>query len=62
VKDASNVVACEEGHTQGPAWIEKKPLKMEDDKWNNIDFHAKATIILCLSDEVLYNVMNKENS
>ena len=33
--------------------VEKKPAKMEDDEWNDIDFHAKATIILCLSDEVL---------
>ena len=26
------------------------------------DFRVKATIILCLSDEVLYNVMNKETT
>jgi len=25
--------------------IEKKPSKMEDDKWNDIDFRAKATIM-----------------
>lgn len=25
-------------------------------------FHAKATIIMCLSDEVLYNVMNEETT
>jgi len=37
--------------------IEKKPLKMKNDKWNDVDFCANATIILCLSDEVLY-VMN----
>ena len=42
--------------------IEKKPLKMEDDKWNDINFRAKATIILCISHEVLYNVMNKETT
>jgi len=42
--------------------IEKKPLKMEDDEWNDIDFHAKAMIILCLSDVVLYNVMNEETT
>ena len=35
---------------------------MKDDEWNDIDFHAKVTIILCLSDEVLYNVMNKETT
>ena len=42
--------------------IEKKPLKMEDDKLNDIDFRAKVTIILCLSDEVLYNVMNEKTT
>ena len=60
MKDVSNIVAREEEHTQGPAWIEKKPSKMEDDEWDDIDFHAKVTIILCISDEVLYNVMNEE--
>ena len=35
---------------------------MEDDEWNDIDFHTKATIILCLSDKVLYNVMNEETT
>jgi len=40
--------------------IEKKSSKIENDEWNGIDFRAKATIMLCLSDEVLYNVMNEE--
>ena len=35
---------------------------MEDDEWNDIDFHVKATIILCKSDEVLYNMMNEETT
>jgi len=39
---------------------EKKPSKMKDDEWNDIDFRVKATIILCLSDEVLYNFMKEE--
>ena len=42
--------------------IEKKPSKMEDDEWNDIDFHANATIILCLLDEVFYNVMNEKTT
>ena len=42
--------------------IKKKPLKIEDDEWNGIDFCAKTTIILCLSDEMLYNVMNEETT
>jgi len=40
--------------------IKKKSSKMEEDEWNNIDFRAKATIILCLSDEFLHNVMNEK--
>ena len=42
--------------------IKKKQSKMEDDKWNDINFRAKTTIILCLSDEILYNVMNEKTT
>jgi len=49
-----------EGTHKALLGINKKPSKMEDDEWNNIDFHAKTTIILCLSNEVLYNEMNEE--
>jgi len=42
--------------------IEKKPSKMEDDEWNDIDFRAKASIILYQSDEVFYNVMNEKTT
>jgi len=42
--------------------IEKKPSKMEDNEWNNIDFYTKLTIILCLLYEVLYNIMNEETT
>ena len=41
--------------------IEKNPTKMEDDEGNDIDFHAKATIILCSSD-ALYNIMNEKTT
>jgi len=61
VEDASSIVAREGGYTQGLHGIEK-PSKMEDDEWNDIDFRAKAMIILCLLDEVLYNVMNEETT
>ena len=47
-----------EGTHKALLGFEKKLSKMEDDEWNDIDFRAKATIILCLSDEILYNVMN----
>ena len=56
------LLLVKEGTHKALLGIEKKPSKMEDDEWNNIDFRAKATIILCLSDEVLYNVMNKETT
>ena len=49
-----------EGTHKALLGIEKKP--MEDDEQNNINFRAKMTIMLCLSDEVLYNVMNKETT
>ena len=58
MKDASNIIAREGRHTQALLDIEKKPSKMEDNEWNGIDFRVKVIIILCLSDEVLYNVMN----
>jgi len=51
-----------EGTHKALLGIEKKPSKMEDDEWNGIDFRTKATIILCLLDEVLYNVMNKQTT
>ena len=41
---------------------EKKPSKMEDNEWVDLNVRANATIILCLSDEVLYNVMNEETT
>ena len=51
-----------EGTHKALLGTEKKPLKMEDDEWKDIDFRAKTTIILCLSDEVLYNVINEETT
>jgi len=51
-----------EGTHKALLGIEKKSSKMEDDECNNIDFRAKATIILCLSDDVLYNAMNEETT
>src|SRR3954465_15299856 len=40
--------------------IRKKPSTMGEDDWKKIDVKAKATIVLCLSDEVLYNVLNED--
>src|SRR4051812_42285256 len=35
---------------------------MGENDWKEIDIKAKPTIILCLSDEVLYNVMNENTA
>src|SRR4051812_14693798 len=42
--------------------IRKKPSTMGEDDWKEIDIKAKTTIILCLLDKVLYNVMNEDTT
>src|SRR3954469_16360636 len=42
--------------------IRKKPSTMGEDDWKEIEIKAKATIILYLSDEVLYNVLNEDTA
>ena len=51
-----------EGTHKALLGIKKKPTKNDEDEWNDIDFCTKAMIILCLSDEVLYNVMNEKTT
>src|SRR3954468_6537387 len=51
-----------EGTYQALQGIRKKTSTMGEDDWKEIDIKAKATIILCLSDEVLYNVMNEDTA
>ena len=41
---------------------EKKSSTMDEEEFRDIDFRARATIILCLSDEVLYNVMSENTT
>ena len=41
---------------------ENKPSKMEDVELVDFGVRAKVTIILCLSDKVLYNVMNEKTT
>ena len=60
MEDAVTSLLVKEGTHKVLLGIEKKPSKMEDNECNDIDFRTKATIILCLSDKVLYNVMNEE--
>ena len=49
-----------EGTHKALLGAKKKPSKMDDGEWNDINFHIKETIILCVSDEVLHNVINEE--
>ena len=37
---------------------EKKPAKVDDDKWEEMQAQACATIRLCLSDQIMYHVMD----
>jgi len=50
MEDAGDNFAHEGRYSKALLGAENKPSKMEDDEWNDIDFCAKATIILCLSD------------
>lgn len=40
----------------------KKPQKMDDDEWEEIDAKIANTICLNLSDEVIYNVIDEEKA
>jgi len=51
-----------EGTHKALLHAEKKPSKMEDDECIDLDVRAKDTIILYLSDEVLYNIMNEKTT
>src|SRR4051812_26844435 len=51
-----------EGTYQALQGIRKKPSTMGEDDWKKIDIKAKVTIILCQSDEILYNVMNEDTT
>ena len=41
------------------ALSEKKPAKVDDDKWEEMQTQACATIRLYLSDQIMYHVMDK---
>src|SRR3954468_5758557 len=51
-----------EGTYQALQGIRKKPSTMGEDDWKEIDIKAKATIILYLSDEIPYNILNEDTS
>ena len=38
---------------------EKKPAKLDDNKWEEMQAQACATIKLCLSDQIMYHVMDE---
>ena len=56
------VLLVKEGTHKALLSAEKKPSKVEDDEGMDLNVRVKATIILYLSDEVLYNVMNKKTT
>jgi hypothetical protein len=39
-----------------------KNVKMTDEKWEDLDARALSTIMLCLVDEVLFNIMGEETT
>jgi hypothetical protein len=39
----------------------KKLEKMTEDEWEELEMRAVSTIRLCLVDEVMYHVMDKES-
>jgi len=41
------------------ALSEKKSAKVDDDKWEEMQAQACATIRLCLSNKIMYHVMDK---
>ena len=41
---------------------EKKPAKVDDDKWEEMQAQACGTIRLCLSDQIMYHVMDETSA
>jgi hypothetical protein len=41
------------------ALSDKKPVTVDDDKWEEMQAQAAATIRLCLSDQIMYHVMDE---
>ena len=39
---------------------ETKPTKVDNDAWKDMQVQAAATIRLCLADQVMYHVMDKD--
>ncbi|MGV8065544.1 hypothetical protein PJP13_29370, partial [Mycobacterium kansasii] len=42
--------------------LEERKSTMTDDEWNTLDKKALSSIRLCLTDEVLYNVMREKTA
>jgi len=62
VENASNDLLVKKGTHKTLLGAKKKPSKMKDEEWVDLDVRAKATIILYLSDKVIYNVMNERTT
>ena len=46
-------------HGISRALNKKKPMKVDDDKWEEMQAQACATIRLCLTDQTMYHVMDE---
>ena len=46
-------------HGISRALNERKPAEVDDDKWEEMQVQACATIRLCLLDQIMYHVMDK---
>ena len=44
---------------EGFVWKTKKPEKMIDDEWEELEMRIVSTIQLCPTDELMYNVMDE---
>ena len=40
----------------------KRPLTMTDDEWEELDAKALSTICLCLTDDVLFNIVEEKST
>ena len=38
---------------------DQKPMKVDDDKWDEMKAQASATIRMCVSDQIMYHVMEE---
>ena len=58
-KEVESVIGAT-GSSQNPAGKSTKPAGMSNEDSEKLDITATSTIQLCLTEEVMYNVMDEE--